>query len=133
MERKASSKNRHQTNKIHIKAWFKQRKKFCSRRRSFGDIGYAEVEEHEVVSGEDEQDRFIPWVVYKRRRLAEGMGDDQAKEAWLTDLADDEVDKAMVRGQWCVAEFEGVLRSKGKMHRTKTAVTRGMVKTTTMV
>ena len=105
--------------------WFQQRKKNKSNRRSFEDLGYEEADIQEVHEGEDELDHYKPWSLYKRHRLQEGHTLEEAKQYWAEDLADDTIDKKFVRGQWCIAEFEGVMAARGNKRAIQISSKRG--------
>ena len=93
--------------------WYvKQTEVPTSAKRKFSALLYQEQTVNEATFGEKEQDRFVPWSVYKREGLKEGR-DEKLLAAEFQELVDDpNVECLYRREQWLVPSFEGVLRSK---------------------
>jgi hypothetical protein len=60
----------------------------------------------------DDRIHYKPWKLVKRDMMMEGKTLEQAQNEWRRLVMDPAVKKIKARGEWCIAEFQGVISDK---------------------
>ena len=81
-------------------------------KRNYDELMYSDVATESVGEVQTERDHFKPWWFFKRDGLAGGQALADIERYWLNAVENRTADALLVRGEWCVAMFEGVFKAK---------------------
>ena len=81
-------------------------------KRNFDEVMYSEIARESAGNEQRERDHFKPWWLFKNDGIAAGLSIQSLENMWQDAVDNRTADAVFVRGQWCVAQFIGVLKDR---------------------
>jgi hypothetical protein len=93
--------------------WYRRQQQLpAGTKRNFDEIIYSETAKETAGNESRERDHFKPWWLYRNDGIASGVSLQALEEMWQDAIDNRTADAIHVRGQWCVAQFVGVVKDK---------------------
>ena len=93
--------------------WYRRQQTLPSgSKRNFDEVVYTETAKERSGNEVRERDHFKPWWLFKNDGLSAGVSLQLLEQMWHDAVDNRTADAMHVRGQWCVAQFIGVMKDK---------------------
>lgn len=106
--------------------YFRDRKRAMKSgaRRTFDIFNFQESQIQQTKDEEVDLEKFLPWTIYRRGRLMDGLSEAEIVAEWEVAIVDPAVPTRIVRGKVCIPEFQGVEARSSKATITESRATR---------